>query len=108
MANTAREADGHEHVVLDTRTHDVQLALGTQAAMFTLIVLIFTGLGKLAAMYHRRLVRFEEEESLENTKKGATATVLQPLPYLLPALGWLLAVQRATTGALLHLSLIHI
>jgi hypothetical protein len=80
----------------------LQLALGTQLCVFALIVAIFTILGKVADIVHKRLVAHEKVESMENTSQATTATVVKPLTVLLPIFGWLVGFQRAVTGVCGH------
>ena len=77
----------------------MQLTIGTQIAVFSLIVIAFHLLAKVAQYCHDRLVEDESGENMENKPQATTATILQPLATLLPILGWLLALQRAVTGA---------
>jgi hypothetical protein len=77
----------------------MQLTIATQVAVFSVIVITFTLLAKLAQYLHDRLIVDEELESMENKPQATTATILQPLATLLPILGWLIAMQRMVTGA---------
>jgi small-conductance mechanosensitive channel len=90
--------------VADTITHvlptinAVQLTIATQIAVFASIIVVFTGLGRVANWVHARIVKAESDESMENKPQATTATVARPLATFLPVLGWLIAFQRAATG----------
>jgi small-conductance mechanosensitive channel len=93
-----------DKTLADTITHvvptinAVQLTIATQVAVFASIIIVFTALGRVANWVHSRIVKAESDESMENKPQATTATVARPLATILPAVGWLIAFQRAVTG----------